>query len=79
MGPGSGEEGQLEDFIGRLAPLIGESSELPRLKDLCRRYSSAILEAAFKRLQDTPRERIRTNAAALFTYLVKTLSRENHE
>ena len=79
MGPGSGEEGKLDGFIRELAALIDAPDQLAGLKTFCERYDASILNEALERLRRTPRERIRKNPAALFTYLVKTLNRERNE
>jgi hypothetical protein len=79
MGPGSGEEGELDEFLHELSKLIDAPDQLAGLKAFCERYDPSILNAAIERLRRTPRERIRKNPAALFTYLVKTLNRERNE
>lgn len=78
MGPGSGEEDPLESLISELAPLIDAPDQLTGLRRFCERYDASVVAEALERLRRTPRERIRTNPAALFTYLVKTIDRERH-
>jgi hypothetical protein len=78
-GVGSGEEGERDSFLRELGKLIDAPDQLASLKTFCERYDPSILNRALERLRRTPRERIRKNPAALFTYLVKTLNRERNQ
>ena len=78
MGAGSGEEGQFDEILRELSAIVDSTEQLAGLKAFCKRHDPSILVEALERLRRTPREKIRTNPAALFTYLVKTINRERH-
>lgn len=73
-GPGEGErEAQLRNFVSTLVDKWGVPQERDIYLAFCRKYPLAVLEEAFTRVLDTPRERIRKSPGALFVYLVKRI------
>jgi len=75
-GAGSGEEDPIATVIAELRRFGAHESDLDGLPHFCSRYPQATIEAALRRLRRTPRERIRKSPAALFTFLIKTIDRD---
>jgi hypothetical protein len=75
-GPEKGErEAWLDRFVDMLVTRFGCPIENGSYRTFCAKYPRRILEEAYARVCDTPRERIRKSQGALFVYLVKTLSK----
>lgn len=66
----------LDRFVDRLVEFLDARSERDAYRAFCRRYPTAVLEEAFRRVVETPADRIRKSKGALFTFLVKSLSRD---
>jgi len=79
-GDGSLREGETSDwidrFVERLVEKFGCPDERSSYLGFCRRYPENVLEDAYARVCDIPRERIRKSPGALFIYLVKKLNQE---
>lgn len=66
----------LDRFVDRLVRALGAQDERRAYRTFCARYSRPILEAALRRVEEIPENRIRRSRGALFTYLVKSFARE---
>jgi hypothetical protein len=70
------DESWLEEFVDRLVEFLAAKDERANYRTFCSAYPPAVLEEAFRRVVETPPDRIRKSRAALFTFLVKSLHRE---
>lgn len=66
----------LDGFVQRLVEFLDAKSERDGYRAFCGKYPTAVLEEAFRRVVETPPDRIRKSKGALFTFLVKSLSKE---
>jgi len=69
-------EAWLDRFVDMLVTRFGCPTENDSYRTFCAKYPRRILEDAYARVCDTPRERIRKSPGALFVYLVKSLSQK---
>jgi len=66
----------LDGFVDRLVDLLDARSERGNYRAFCRKHAPAVLEEAFRRVVETPPGQIRKSKGALFTFLVKSMSKQ---
>ena len=79
-GDGSLREGEnsawLEGFVDMLVTNFDCGQERDSYRSFCRKYPREILESAYVRVRETPKDQIRRSPGAYFIFLVKTFSQD---